>query len=139
MMAIARANRCSCRGLVGRICAVGGCRVLGRVVVWRLRGRVGRVLVVHGVVLCRNRRFPLLVGVSRGSVCGGALRHCRGRSAWRLLVVIVNDDDLFGQAVPVELVPVRPPALGLAGAAVGHFGDDWGQLLRLAVALRGSA
>ena len=52
-----------------------------------------------------------------------------------MVAVVVNDDDLFGQAVPVELVPVGAPALGGAGTAVGHVGGDWGQLLRLAVGL----
>lgn len=112
------------------------------VVVWRLGGRVGRrVLVVHGIVRCCSSRLSLLVGMSRGSVGGGAGWHLGLGASCRLIVVVllvlvvVDDDDLFGQAVPVELIPVGASALGCAGAAVGHVGRDWGELLRLALAL----
>lgn len=113
--------------------------MVGRVVVGRLGGRIGRLLVVDRVVGRGGCRLPLLVRVScraiRGSPGEAWLARC---SRSRVVVVVINDNDLFGQAVLVEVGPVGvvPPPFGRprclhahAGRSSGGYG---GQLLWLA-------
>jgi hypothetical protein len=136
-----RAKR-GCRGCVERrgspVCRQ---RVVGRVVVRCLGGRVGRLLVVDRVVGRRGRRFPLLVCMPCRAVC-----CCAGKAWlgwwWRrrvvvVVVVVVNDNDFFGQAILVEVGPVGvPPSIGRARRIHGRVWrrcrGDGRQLLGLA-------
>lgn len=101
-------QRGSCSCVDGRRCPVCGRRVVGRVVVGRLRGRVRRLLVVDRVVGGRGGRLPLLVSVSRRSVCGCPCEGWRARGRNGLdRVIIVYNNDLGWKAVLVEGIPIR--------------------------------
>lgn len=98
VVAVAGTDGGACGGLVRRRGAVGRRGVaVGRIVVWGLRGGVGRVLAIHGIVCRRGGGLSLLVRVSCRAIRCGSAGPCWGRLARRLLiVVIVNDDNFLG-------------------------------------------
>src|SRR5262245_13652035 len=101
------------------------------------------MLIVHGIVCSRSSGLPLLVCVPGGPVGGVSAGLCVARRRpGRFLLVVVNDDDLFGQAVLVEVGPVWVAALLRAGSARVHVGGgargERRELLRLSMGGRGS-
>ena len=119
--------------------------MVGRVVVGCLGCRIRGVLVVDRVVrCCAGGCLALLVCVSCGAVRGSPLERRLSRRC-RLVVVIVNDNDLLGQAVLVEVGPVRMPPLPFAGRSgrthvgVGGLCEGRQLLWVSAVGARGSA
>ena len=101
--------------------------MVGRVVVGCLGGRVRGVLVVDGVVCRGCGRLALLVGMARRRVCGGVSCRRRLLARWRqlsvvvVIIIVVNDNDLFRDAVPVEVGPVGiPPPLGRTRVGRAH-------------------
>ena len=119
----------------GRCRPVGGQRVVGRVVVGCLGGRVGRVLVVDRIVSRRRGRLALLVSMAGGCALRGACRAWLARrrglgvvvAVIVVVVVVVNNNNLPRNAVLVEVGPVGiAPPLSRAGVGCAHV--DRGRL-----------
>lgn len=89
------------------------------------------MLVVDGVVGRRRGCFALLVCMARRRVCGSVCSIV-------IIVVVVDNNDLSGDAVLVKIGPVRVPAsMSRAGVGRAHVDRGWvrdgGQLGGLSV------
>ena len=121
--------------------------MVGRVIVGRLRSRIRGVLVVNWVVCCGTGcRLALLVCVPCRAVRRSPLQRCLSQCSRLVVIIVVDDNNLLGQAVLVEVSPIRMPCSLLAvGAPMSgtegcvRGGNCWGCLLCVLAVRRISA